>query len=546
MVLVMVALLALLSASYAFMVRANLSSVMARHQRFQAKMAAESGLQHVITILRRHSEDPDYTEDIDVWYDNEDAFLGGLVSGLERDDKLQERREEDATYDASAKPAWRFNLVAPNWEDPETVRYGITDECARLDLNRATETQLRLLFETVIPDDQDNPVEIDVLVDSLMDWRERGSGARPNGAKDAYYQELTPPYRCKSGEFSTVEELLLVRGFTAWVLFGEDYNRNMLLDANEDDGEESFPPDNADNELFPGIAPYLTVWSRELNTSMDRRPRINLNMQDTEKLQELLEEDFDGGIISYVMDIRRLHGPFNSVMELLPAPPPPEEEELPAEDATELVPVQGEEGETTSQPADENAEGNGADLSDLEQSENTSEKESSFQWPVFKNLTDDEPPAGEEDLPLILDRLTVDDTPVYAGRINVSTASPAVLSTMVACLPGEPTPEEIDAIVSAIVSARSEVSGEERATPAWLLSSGALDETKFRVLLDGKDLVEPKPGGIITARSSVFRVETIGYADHVGVVERLNVVFELRGPIAQVLYHRNLTGLGPA
>ncbi|MFH1417749.1 MAG: hypothetical protein ABII12_05610, partial [Planctomycetota bacterium] len=46
--------------------------------------------------------------------------------------------------------------------------------------------------------------------------------------------------------------------------------------------------------------------------------------------------------------------------------------------------------------------------------------------------------------------------------------------------------------------------------------------------------------------SSVFRVETIGYADHVGVVERLNVVFELRGPIAQVLYHRNLTGLGPA
>ena len=328
-----------------------------------------------------------------------------------------------------------------------------------------------------------------------------------------------------------------MRGFTAWVLFGEDDNRNMLLDANEDDAEESFPPDNADNELFPGIAPYLTVWSRELNTSIDRRQRINLNMDDTDKLEELLEEDFDGNIISYVIDIRFSEKTFNSVMNLLPAPPPPEEDGSPAENETEPVPTQAEEGETSSQPADENAEGDGAGLSDLEQSESTSEKQSSFQLPVYQDLTEEEPPGSYEGLPLILDRLTVDATPVYAGRINVSTASRAVLSTI-----QELTDEEIDAIVSA----RSEVSGEERATPAWLLSSGALDETKFRMLLDGKDLMEPVAGGIITARSSVFRVESIGYADHLGVVERLNVVFELRGPIAQVLYHRNLTGLGPA
>ncbi len=174
---------------------------------------------------------------------------------------------------------------------------------------------------------------------------------------------------------------------------------------------------------------------------------------------------------------------------------------------------------------------------DLDESESESENTRVVKVPVYENLTEEEPPADYDDLALILDRLTVDAMPVFSGRINVSTASPHVLATI-----EELTEEEVDAIVTA----RVELDGLEKATPAWLLTQNVLDEAKFRMLLEGKDLLDAKAGGIITTKSSVYRVEALGYADHLGVVERVNVVFEMRGPIAQVLYHRNLTGLGPA
>jgi type II secretory pathway component PulK len=547
-VLVMIALLSLLAASYAFVVRANLSTAMANHERFQARMAMESGIQRVIVMLRKNVEDPEYTEDLNRWFDNPKEFQGGLVYGMEGKDKLVERREQDTTYDPNAKPAWRYNLVAPNYDEVGTVRYGITDECSKLDLNVATEARLRLLFESVIPQDQDNAVDIDMLADSLLDWRESGSAPRPKGAKNEYYQALDPPYRCKSGKFSSVEELLMVRGFTAWVVFGEDYNRNGLLDANEDDGDASFPPDNADGVLFPGVAPFLTVWSRELNVSNDHRPRINLNFSDKQKLQEMLGKEFDSNVVSYVMTVRGAGKTFSSVMNLLPAPPPPPQKEEGAEGEGASTTTQAtggrrsttsqpRSGRSTSQPTSENAEGQGEGLTDLQQSDGTSEKRRTPKTPVYQNLTEEDPPGTLEMLPHLLDRLTVATLPAFTGRVNVSTAPPEVLATI----------EELsDAEIQAIMATRRELSGLEKATPAWLLTMGVLDEAKFRMLLDGKDLIEPQAGGIITTQSAVYSADAVGYADHLGVVERWNVVFEMRGPIAQVLYQRNLTGLGPA
>ncbi len=547
-VLFMIALLSVLAASYAFLVNAHMSEIQMDHYRFQARMAAESGIQRAILMLRLNTEDQDFSTDLNRWFNNEQVFHGGIVMGA--DDRTEEgedrtRKEENAAYDPEKERIWRYNLVAPNYQEPDTLRYGITDECARLDINTATETQLRLLFENVIPDDEDYPVDINVLVDSLLDWRESGDTPRANGAKDLYYQSLDPPYNCKKAAFSTVEELLLVRDFTPWVMFGEDYNQNGLLDVNEDDGRESFPPDNDDNELYKGIAPYLTVWSRELNVSNMKAPRINLNLQDTEKLREDLEEEFDGAIVDYIMDVRAAGKQFNSVMNLLPAPPPPEEEDGfdtgSEEESEPEATTQPDEDESNSETDAENAEGEGDDSSDLDEtetaSENAEEESAASSTPTYTNLTDEEPPGTYEDLPLILDRLTVDAVPGYSGRINVSTASREVLATI-----AELTEEEIDAIMQT----RPEVAGEELATPAWLLTQGVLDETKFRMLLDGRELAEPRAGGIITAKSSVFRAEAVGYADNLGVIERIQVVFEMRGPIAQVLYHRNLTPLGPA
>jgi hypothetical protein len=532
-VLVMVALLALLGASFTFFVHANLSTAIAEQERFQARMAAESGVQRAIVMLTRDPDDPSHTSDVGVWYDNPDEFRGAVVAGGEGEDPeaagsatFRQRTDQETTYDPHAKPVWRFNVVARNYDDPETVRYGVTDECSKLDINLATAAQLQWLFEQVIPVDTENPVDIGVLVDSLLDWREPGAAPRANGAKDDYYLALDPPYACKKGPFSTVEELLLVRGFTAWVLYGEDYNRNGLLDFNENDGDETFPSDNADSELFAGVAPLLTVWSRELNTANDNRPRINLNLQDVDKLQEKLQPYVGGSVLNYILNVRAAGKKFNSVMNLLPAPPPPPPEEGAEEEPPTSAPTSPNEGPAGSPPEGENAAASQPVLSDLEQTAKPSEKKPATSQPVYQNLTDEEPPGGDQDLPLLLDRLTVQTAPAFSGRINISTAPRPVLITI----------EELsEADVEAIVVARRELAPEERATPAWLLTKGVLDEYKFRQILDK-----------ITTKSSVYTIETIGYADHVGVMERLSVALELRGPVAQVLYYRNLGGLGPA
>jgi type II secretory pathway component PulK len=519
-VLIMVTLLALLAASFTFMTWSFSEEVKSRQNLFNARVAAESGIQRAIVVLREYRNDPS------IWFDNPALFYGMPVSVDPNKDAFTQRDNENRGYDPNAPQVWRCNLVAPNLENSSVVRYGITDECSKLDINRATEEQLRRLFSVAIPQTDTAKVDIDMLVDSLLDWREPAAQPRANGATDEYYGKLDPPYRVKGSRFATIEELMLVKGFTAYILFGEDYNQNGLLDPNEDDGAASFPPDNNDNVLFSGIAPYLTLWSMESNVSRDGRPRINLNEKDTQKLQESIQTEFRPEITSYVMSIRTGGGSFNSVMNLIPAPPKEEAQEEPTQETQDDATTQPAEDGATSQPDGQNPASQPAHSTDQDAARQRSEKKTPTSQPAFANLTAEVPPGTYEDLPLILDRLTVNPVPVMAGRINVSTAGLPVLATLM---------ELTDEDVTAIVEARRQLNAEELATAAWLVTKGAISETKFRRVL-------PK----ITTSASAFKIDSVGYGDHVGAVERISVVLEMRGPVAQVRYYRNMSGLGTA
>ena len=72
-VLVMVTLLALLAASYSFMVQSNTRAAISNHYRFQAHMAAESGYQRAVAVLRAARNEPG------IWYSNPDLFKGVLI-----------------------------------------------------------------------------------------------------------------------------------------------------------------------------------------------------------------------------------------------------------------------------------------------------------------------------------------------------------------------------------------------------------------------------------------------------------------------------------
>lgn len=175
--------------------------------------------------------------------------------------------DEDMPCEAVQLGDGLFWLLKPNFEDDRSYAFGVVDEGSKLNLNVAGTNQLRLLTGMT-----------DELAACIYDWRrDYTNGPSSDGAMSEYYLRLNDPYVCKNSPFETVEELFLVKGATTSILFGEDINRNGVLDPNEDDAGAAEPPDNKDGKLDRGIWPFLTVWSVEPDTTADGSPRTNVN-----------------------------------------------------------------------------------------------------------------------------------------------------------------------------------------------------------------------------------------------------------------------------
>ena len=208
-VLVMLLLLGVLSAMFAFRVNADLAATRALATQLQCRLAAEAGVDVVMQMMRIARDDMDF------WYHNPDDLHRILIWAHDTDPSdwgTNEELEEGAL-------AYRFSIVADDpTDDEDFIRIGITDESAKLNLNYATDAQLLVLVEAAAAgDERVIPQEI---VDAILDWRDADS--KPRGetgdTEGVYYQELEPPYRVKNGLFDTVEELLLVKGVTERIL----------------------------------------------------------------------------------------------------------------------------------------------------------------------------------------------------------------------------------------------------------------------------------------------------------------------------------------
>ncbi|HWH80114.1 MAG TPA: hypothetical protein VNT76_22200, partial [Candidatus Binatus sp.] len=95
-------------------------------------------------------------------------------------------------------------------------RVRLIDESGKVNINRANEESLRRIFTNLGIDD----ARRDILVDSIMDWRDPDDLHRVNGAEKDYYLGLSPPYSAKNGPLDGVEDLLWIRGMTAELFFG--------------------------------------------------------------------------------------------------------------------------------------------------------------------------------------------------------------------------------------------------------------------------------------------------------------------------------------
>ena len=177
---------------------------------------------------------------------------------------------------------WLIGRDTNVWQQTPTRPYfGLVDESSKLNLNTATSAMLETF-----------PFMTAEFAAAIVDWRDTDSEASDNGAEDETYVRMNPPYHCKNADFDSIEELRLVSGATLALLYGEDTNLNGILDPNENDGDESYPADNQDGRLDPGLLEYVTVATREPNTNAGGTNRVDVSNPSQASVTNLLQTRF--------------------------------------------------------------------------------------------------------------------------------------------------------------------------------------------------------------------------------------------------------------
>lgn len=198
----------------------------------------------------------------------------------------------------------RYSILAGIASDDTgtMVRSGLSDESSKLNLNAMLKGEEDdLAARTML---MNLPNMSEDIADAILDWIDSDITDRPLGAESDYYLSLATPYEPPNGPLDALDDLLLVRGVTPELLYGEDANRNGLLDPNENDGELSLPLDNGDGFLDRGWLNYLTIYSREVNTRADGEERINVNQGLLTELYDALEEELGAEVATFVVAYR--------------------------------------------------------------------------------------------------------------------------------------------------------------------------------------------------------------------------------------------------
>jgi general secretion pathway protein K len=130
----------------------------------------------------------------------------------------------------------------------------ILDESGKVDINTASEVVLKnLLINAGVKLE-----EADIIVDSIMDWKDGDDLHRLHGAESDYYLSLPNPYRAKDDKFDTIEELLLVKGMTADILYGSGEKKGIIDFLTVHSGADSININAAPKEVLmalPGMTP---------------------------------------------------------------------------------------------------------------------------------------------------------------------------------------------------------------------------------------------------------------------------------------------------
>ena len=202
-----------------------------------------------------------------------------------------------------------FWLLRPDREDDGQFAFGLADEGGKVNLNAVPEAMLDKLKDMTVG-----------LPASIIDWRDEDEEVTAGGAESEYYLMLADPYACKNGPLETVEELLLVQLADTELLFGEDSNRNGVLDENENDADLSDPPDNRDGHLDRGIYDLVTVYSHPVGgqgggQGEGENEQVNVNQASSQELAGALADGVGEDRLPEILTRARRGRPFQNLFD---------------------------------------------------------------------------------------------------------------------------------------------------------------------------------------------------------------------------------------
>ena len=387
------------------------------------------------------------------------------------------------------------------------------------------------------------------LADAILDFIDDDETPRTYGCESEYYGGLQPAYSSKNSPLESLDELLQVRGVTPEYLYGEDFNRNGLLDPNENDGDASWPPDNADGAMQFGWSVYLTVFGREKNTRWDGSTRININNNNLAELYDQLEEEFDATVAQFVVAFRvtsqaqgntNQSGGGNSGGQnsggggnATTANLNQQYQQL-QQAATALGSAIGGGSGTVTRGGIDLSKGSGKQLTSLYELVGAT-----AQATVNGQITTLQSPWAADGnsmtgyLPSLFDTLALNTDQFTDGRININEARFETLMTV---------PGMTESLAEAILVKRQGADGSPlvdttggRATAGWLVIENLVDLPTMQQL-----------DKYLTARGGIYRVNSIGYFDEAGPFTRLEAVIDTtqskKPPV--ILFLKDLTELG--
>jgi general secretion pathway protein K len=187
LVLLVLALIAVVSAEFAYSMRLEAAAVRSYKSGIIGNHLAEAALEQAIREIV--ADAPQVVEDRD-----------GLLT----------------FYGADRRPLPRLPREKAELGGGRYT-YRITDEEARLNLNASPPDRIDRLLQTLELEKN----ERDAIVDSIQDWRDPNEEHRLNGAEsDDYYLKLPVPYRARNANLESVTELLQIKGITPAIYNG--------------------------------------------------------------------------------------------------------------------------------------------------------------------------------------------------------------------------------------------------------------------------------------------------------------------------------------